>query len=69
MPEFPADILAAMERGEPLSTEQFRRLIDVEALAIGLTFQEAIDAARLRALPQGPIGSDLSLLIEMLPAT
>jgi len=68
VPDFPADILSAMERGEPLSDEQFRRLIDVEARAIGLTFDEAIEAARRRTLPQGPIGTDLGLLIEMLQA-
>ncbi|HTF36074.1 MAG TPA: hypothetical protein VK714_20505 [Myxococcota bacterium] len=68
MPEFPADILSAMEKGQVLSVDQFHRLIAVEAQAIGLTFDQALELARRRALPQGPIGTDLGLLIEMLPA-
>lgn len=68
MPDFPADILAAMENGEPLDNEQFRRLIAIEAQAIGLNYEQALDAARRRELPQGPIGTDLGLLIEMMQA-
>ena len=68
MPELPADILKAMESGRPLTREQFRRLIAVEAQAVGLTYEQAIDAARKRTLPPGPIGTDLGLLIGMLEA-
>ena len=68
MPEFPADILAAMERGDALSAEQFLRLIEVEARAIGLTYDEALRRARARTLHESPIGTDLGLLIDMLQA-
>lgn len=66
MPEFPADILRAMEAGEQLSDDQFRRLIAIEAHAIGMSFDDAVRAARERTLPESPIGADLGLLIGML---
>lgn len=68
MPEFPAEILRAMESGDPLTRDQFLRLIAIEAQSVGLTFEQAIDAARKRTLPPGPIGTDLGLLIGMLEA-
>ena len=66
-PEFPRDLLEAMERGEVFSPEMTRRLFEVGALALGLTFHEAVEAARRHELPHNALGADLSLLAEMLP--
>ena len=68
MPEFPADILAAMTGECPPTVDQLRRMIEVEAKVLGLSFADAIERARLRTLPRNAIGADLSLLVEMLPA-
>ena len=65
MPPLPDDLARAMETGD-LTTAQLRRLIELEAQAIGLKFEEAVSRARQRSLPNSPIGADLSLLIGML---
>jgi hypothetical protein len=65
--EVPADLPAALERGE-LTEEQLRRLITLEAAQLGLDFDEATRRAREGSLPKTPIGLDLELLVELLPA-
>lgn len=66
MPKLPNDLLRAMKEGQTLTEAQLRQLIELEAKAIGLSFDEALERARERKLPNNPIGLDLSLLIEML---
>ena len=41
----PDDLLAALEAGE-LTTDQLRRLIELEANRLGMTFDEAVERAR-----------------------
>lgn len=64
--EIPADIVAGIEQGE-LTEEQVRRLIAVEAAQIGLSFGEAVRRARDGSLPKTVIGSDVELLVMLLP--
>jgi hypothetical protein len=63
--EMPASLLQAIE-GE-LTEAQLRELIAFEAEEIGLSFNEAIRAAREGTLPKNAIGMDLELLIPALP--
>ena len=63
----PKELVAAIEAGE-LTDEQLRQLITLEARELGLTFDEAVRRAKERSLPGCHLGSDLGLLIEMLPA-
>lgn len=68
MPELPAELLAALERGE-LTSDQLRQLITLEAKALGLSFDEAVSRARAKRLPsRDAIASDLELLVDLLPA-
>ena len=67
MPELPKELKEALEGGE-LSMEQLRELIRLEAEALGFSFEEVLKRARERRLPQNHLGSDLQLLVEMLPA-
>ena len=67
MSDLPEELLAALERGE-LSAEQLRQLIELEAQAVGLTFDEAVQKYRAGVLPKTHIGTDLEQLIELLPA-
>jgi hypothetical protein len=61
------DLLQAINRGE-LTTAQLRELIEAEAAELGLSFDEAIAAAREDTMPHNATGSDLRLLIELLEA-
>jgi len=63
--QVPQDIIDAMEDGE-ISQSQLRRLFEIEAAALGLSFDEAVTAARNDTLPHDPIGSDLRMLVLML---
>ena len=65
--DVPRKLQAAMERGDEMSLEQLRQLIAIEAKAIGLTFEQAVEHGRRHALPNSVIGGDLTMLIEMLP--
>lgn len=67
MPGIPQDILDAMDGEKTLTIDQLRRLIEAEAKAIGLTYEQALERRDEGKLPGCPIGGDLSLLIEMLP--
>lgn len=64
--DIPEEIVCAMMDGE-LTQAQLRELIRIEAEAIGLTFDEAVESARDGTLPRCHIGSDVDFLIEMLP--
>lgn len=64
--QMPPDLLAAIEGDGELSREQFRQLFEIEAESIGLTFDEAIAAARAGTLPKNPIGDDLDFIASML---
>ena len=66
MPPVPESLRKAIDGGE-LTLDQLRQLIGLEAQAIGLDFETAINRARIGTLPHNVIGSDLSLLIQMLP--
>lgn len=66
MPEIPESLRKAMDGGM-LSHEQLRQLIELEAQAIGLDFDQAIKGARSNTLPHSAIGTDLRFLIQMLP--
>lgn len=61
----PEDIVDALEEGE-ISQAQLRRLFEIEAAALGLSFDEAVIAARNDTLPRDWIGLDLRLLVLML---
>jgi hypothetical protein len=61
----PEDIVEALEEGE-ISQSQLRRLFEIEAAALGLSFEEAVVAARDDTLPRDWIGLDLRLLVLML---
>ncbi|MDI3339908.1 MAG: hypothetical protein QJR03_05175 [Sphaerobacter sp.] len=63
----PNDLLEALDAGE-LTTDQLRRLIDIEAKRLGLTFDEAVERARKDQLPRTPQGFDLQFHILMLAA-
>ena len=62
----PPDLLAAIEGDGELSKEQFRQLFEIEAESIGLTFDEAIAAARCGTLPKNPIGDDLDFIASII---
>ncbi len=61
------ELRRAIERGR-LTPEQLRQLIALEAQALGLSFEEAVRKARARRLPKTPLGADLELLVQLLPA-
>ncbi len=64
--EVPADLLQAMEDGA-LTEEQLRQLITLEAAQLGLGFDEAVRRAREGSLPKTVVGSDVELLVDLLP--
>jgi hypothetical protein len=67
MAPLPLDLQDALNRGE-LTEPQLRELIAFEAEALGLSFDAAVKAAHAGTLPHGPIGADLELLVDLLPA-
>lgn len=64
--EVPLDLLRAMEGGA-LTDEQLCRLITLEAAQLGLGFDEAVRRAREGSLPKTVVGSDVELLVDLLP--
>lgn len=67
MSPLPQSLQQAIEHGE-LTEEQLRQLIAFEAEELGLSFEEAVRRARERCLPRNPLGADLELLVQLLPA-
>lgn len=68
MGRLPEDLRAALENGEELTVQQLRELITAEAQGLNLSFEEAEKLAERGALPKNALGSDLSLLFELLLA-
>jgi hypothetical protein len=66
MTPLPTDLQRAIEQGD-LTEEQLKRLIALEAEALGLSFEQALDQAKARTLPKNHLGADLELLIDLLP--
>ena len=66
MDPLPRELQRAIERGQ-LTDEQVRELITLEAAALGLTYEEAVERAKARTLPRNHIGADLELLVQLLP--
>jgi hypothetical protein len=68
MGNLPANLVKAIEQGQPITEEQLRELITVEAKEIGLSFDEAVKAAQKGALPSGSLfASDIAFLVDLLP--
>ncbi|MCI0483427.1 MAG: hypothetical protein L0Y78_02470 [candidate division NC10 bacterium] len=67
MSPLPRELREAINRGK-LTQAQLRELIALEARALGLTYDEAVRRARERRLPRNVLGSDLELLVQLLPA-
>lgn len=68
MGNLPANLVKAVEQGQPITEEQLRELITVEAKEIGLSFDEAVMAAQKGALPSGSLfASDIAFLVDLLP--
>lgn len=63
--EMDPDLLAALDDGE-LTQEQLRRLITFEAAQMGLTYDQAVDAAEAGTLARTLLGCDVDLLLRMV---
>lgn len=62
------DLVTAIEQGQPITERQLRELITAEARGIGLSFDEAVRAAREGTLPSGSLfASDIAFLVDLLP--
>ena len=61
----PRALLEAMDAGE-LTVSQLCELVRLEAESIGLTYAEALVAARTNTLPHTPIGWDIESHVKML---
>ena len=66
--QMPPDLLAAIEGDGILTDAQIQQLVAIEAEMIGLTYDEAVAAARADALPKNAIGFDIRSLVRMLDA-
>lgn len=67
MADLPDDLREAIESGR-LTRAQLRRLIELEARALNLSVEEAIQRARTGTLPKHYIADDLALLVVMQAA-
>ena len=67
MAPLPQELQEAIESGE-LTEAQLRELIRLEAQAIGLSYEEAVERAKERSLPKSPIGLDIEALFQLLAA-
>lgn len=63
----PAELVRALEDGE-LTDAQLVQLITIEAAALGLSFDEAVQRVRDGSLPKNLIGLDLEMLVSLLPS-
>ncbi len=65
--KLPVSLQEAIKRGT-LTQGQLRKLITLEAEALGLSFEEAVEEARKGTLSRNSyLGADLELLVELLP--
>ncbi len=68
MGNLPANLIKAIEQGQPITEEQLRELISAEAKELGLSFDEAVRAAQAGTLPSGNLyASDIVFLVDLLP--
>ena len=67
MSGLPRDLLDAIEAGN-VTIDQIRELFRLEAETLGMTFDQALAAARAGSLPNNEVGADLELLADLLPA-
>lgn len=67
MAPLPTELQKAIEQGE-LTDEQLRELITLEAEALGLTYDQAIEKAKARTLPKNYLGADIELLASLVAA-
>jgi len=65
MAPLPTELQKAIEQGE-LTQPQLRELIRLEAEALGLPYERALELARAHKLPRNYIGADLELLVDLL---
>lgn len=65
MPELPEELKRALEQGS-LTKEQLEELVGLEAEALGMSFDAALEAARADKLPATDLGTLLEFHIEML---
>lgn len=66
MPELPEDLAEAFSDGGQPTLEQVRRMLELEALALGLTLDEALRAANEGTLPYTAVGIDFRNLAQEL---
>ncbi len=67
MGNLPANLVKAIEQGQPITEEELRELITVEAKEIGLSFDEAVRAAEEGTLPSGSlVASDVAFLVDLV---
>ena len=64
-PKLSDELLEAIEHGV-LTDDQLKELITCEAELLGLSFDQAVEAARQNRLPKTPIGYDIRHLVRML---
>lgn len=67
MAPLPTELQRAIEQGT-LTDEQLRQLITLEAEALGLTYEQAIEKAKARTLPKNYLGADIELLVSLVAA-
>jgi len=67
MSGLPEHLLEAIAAGN-VTIDQVRELFRLEAAALGMTFDEALAAARAGLLPNSAVGADLELLADLIPA-
>lgn len=62
MPDLPHDLAEAFSDGGHPTPDQVRRLMELEAQAMGMTVDEALAALRECRLPNTPVGIDFRYL-------
>jgi len=62
----PRELREAIEEGL-ITVEQLKEWIWYDAQALGLDYQEAVARARRGTLPANVIGSELTMLVKLLP--
>jgi hypothetical protein len=68
MGSLPANLIKAIEEGEPITENQLRELIAAEARELGMSFEQAVKAAEEGVLPTGNLfASDIAFLVDLLP--
>ena len=67
MSGLPQELREAIAAGN-VTIDQVRELFRLEAEDLGMTFDEALAAARAGSLPHSAVGADLELLADLIPA-